>query len=138
MNVSIMNARIEKSRSPSPTRRRGIPRRARDLVELAVNAGDSYSAAAVYDIASGAERQRLRALMFGARRGALTLARWEHTPASVLRALADFDDPAVKVRLDKNAGSTDPVLLKLYHGEDDRRLVRLIAGHQHAPVELLQ
>lgn len=138
MNVSIMKVQIQKPHRSSPKRKRGVPRRARDLVELAVNAGDPYSAAAVYDIASGAERQRLKALMFGTRRGALTLARWEHTPASVLQALAEFEDPAVKVRLNKNAGSTCPVLLKLYQEEGDRRLIRLIAGHQHAPAAILE
>lgn len=113
---------------------------------------DPYCAAAVYSIASSEQRKNLEAVMFGKRRDALTLARWEHTPAAVLQALAQNTpwnrdirnrDVAVAVRLDKNPGTPSQALSRLYAGEGSDRgmnadLTVLIAQHQHTPTNVLE
>ena len=123
-----------------------IPDNAVDLVKLAIAAGDIYSAAAVYEVATGSDREQLETRMFGKRRDALLLARWEHTPTSVLLALANSaanKDSAVVVRLDKNPNTPSHALSKLYvdegkSGKGNSRLSVLIAQHQHTPVNVLE
>lgn len=113
---------------------------------------DPYCAAAVYSIASSEQRKDLEAVMFGKRRDALMLARWEHTSAAVLQALAQniswnrdigSRDVAVAVRLDKNPGTPSLALSRLYAGEGNDRgknadLTVLIAQHQHTPTNVLE
>lgn len=115
---------------------------------------DPYCVAAVYSIASSEQRKELEAVMFGKRRDALMLARWEHTPAAVLQALAQNiswnrdigsrdRDVAVAVRLDKNPGTPSQALSRLYAGEGNDRgknaaLTVLIAQHQHTPTNVLE
>ena len=108
---------------------------------------DPYCAAAIYSIASSEQRKALEAVMFGKRRNALMLARWEHTPAAVLQALSKEismnSDAAVVVRLDKNPGTPSQALSRLYAGEGDGRgrnttLTVLIAQHQHTPTSVLE
>jgi hypothetical protein len=113
------------------------------LVNLALKAGDPYSAAAVHMLASGEDKKKLEALMFSKRRDALSLARWEHTPASVLEALSSTSDNAVVVRLDKNPNTPSQALSRLY---DDKKgvnkgslsLTVLIAQHQHTSLAVLK
>ena len=66
-----------------------IPENAADLVELAIKSSDAYIAAAVHKVASESDKVKLESLMFGKRRNALMLAKWEYTPASVLLALSN-------------------------------------------------
>lgn len=120
-----------------------IPDDAVDLVKLAIKAGDIYSAAAVHKVSTGRDRKQLESLMFGKRRDALMLARWEHTPPSVLEVLSNSADRAVVVRLDKNPNAPDLVLSKLYAEEVSARkgnlcLTVLIAQHQHTPMSVLE
>ncbi len=124
----------------------GMPAKATDLVRLAIKAGDPYCAAAVHNIATGRDKRRLEALMFDKRRNTLLLARWEHTPASVLEAIANSSagngDSGVVIRLDKNPNATAKALSQLYVGQADVRQLNsdftvLIAQHLHSPVSVL-
>jgi hypothetical protein len=133
--MSALNTKPGKTSRQRPDL--AIPDNAVDLVQLAIKAGDPYSAAAVYEVATGDDRKRLESLMFGERRNALMLARWEHTPASVLQGLSGLGDFAVRVKLDKNPGTTGPILSKLYRGERHAALIGLIAQHRHTPEEVL-
>lgn len=122
------------------------------LVNKAIKVNDVYCAAAVYDIANDAQRQVLEAIMFGKRRDALMLARWEHTPAAVLQALSANNvdkgsavklDSAIELRLDKNPNTPSQALSDLYvEGIKDSKkntsLTTLIAQHQHTPVNVLE
>lgn len=128
------------------------PKTAAALVEAAMQSVDPYCAAAVYRIASSEARKELEAVMFGKRRDALMLARWEHTPAAVLQALAQnvsrdmeagTSDAAVEVRLDKNPGTPSLALSRLYAVEGGGEgkhaaLTVLIAQHQHTPISVLE
>lgn len=119
------------------------PNTAADLVRVVVQTGDPYCAAAVYGIASSEQRKVLEAIMFGKRRDALKLARWEHTPAAVLQALSNGSDAGVEVRLDKNPGTPSRALSQLYAGEHsvggrNAVLTVLIAQHQHTPIDVLE
>ncbi|MDI1309416.1 MAG: hypothetical protein PSV17_08275 [Methylotenera sp.] len=113
------------------------------LVNLALKARDPYSATAVYSIAEGKQKHQLKELMFGKRRDALALARWEHTPASVLEALCSTSDDAIVVRLDKNQNTPTLAISKLYVAENQRSkcstsLTVLVAQHRHASPSILK
>jgi hypothetical protein len=96
-----------------------FPDHASELVSLALKTEDVYSAAAVYVVATGESKRKLETVMFSKRRDALLLARWEHTPASVLAALSGKSDRAIASRLDKNPNSSNQVLSKLYLDKRD-------------------
>jgi hypothetical protein len=120
-----------------------IPDNADDLVKLAINTGDVYIAAAVHKVATRNDRKQLESLMFGKRRNALMLARWEHTPESVLQALSSSTDRAVVLRLDKNPNTPSHAMSNLYAEEQDGfkrtlSLTMLIAQHQHTPISILE
>lgn len=111
------------------------------LVHLAIRSCDPYVAAAVHELATGLSKLELEALICGTRRTALAIARWEHTPASVLSALSSIHDAAIELRLDKNPGTSSGVLSQLY--EDASRkgqsgLTRLIAQHLNSGTEVLR
>jgi hypothetical protein len=119
------------------------------LVDKAIASQDIYCAAAVHSLGSRAQQVALEQLMFTQRRDALSLASWEHTPASVLQALAchigAYGDRhhALKLRLDKNANTPSLVLSQLYASDQDYvnapvKLSVLIAQHNNAPTELLE
>ena len=117
-----------------------------DLVRKAIETEDIYCAAAVYDIANSNERSALKNLMFSKRRNALLLARWEHTPASVLQALSEDDlnasDSAILIRLDKNPNTPAQALSQHYEYEKSSKqrlsLMVLVAHHLHTPIEVLE
>jgi len=120
-----------------------LPDNAAALVDLALKAGDPYSAAAVHAIAAGKARRKLEELMFSKRRDALALARWEHTPASVLEALCGAADEAIVVRLDKNQNTPAQAISKLYVAEslsskNSSGLTVLVAQHRHASLAVLK
>jgi hypothetical protein len=116
---------------------RDVPARVEDLAALALVTGDLHAAAAVYEAASPKLRERLAAMMFSQRRNALMLARWEHTPPSVLARLTGYSDTAIRLRLDKHAGTPSQALADLYRDEKQIALIRLIAQHRQAPSDLL-
>jgi hypothetical protein len=119
------------------------------LVDKAIASQDIYCAAAVHSLGSRAQQVALEQLMFSQRRDALSLASWEHTPASVLQALAshiassgDRHD-ALKMRLDKNANTPALALSQLYASNTDcvkapLKLSVLIAQHNNTPTEVLE
>jgi len=123
-----------------------------DLVRKVIETGDVYCAAAVYDIANNTERSELKYLMFSKRRNALLLARWEHTPASVLLALfednlnasasANYSDNAILIRLGKNPNTPAQALSQHYEYEKSTKqrlnLMELVARHQHTPIVVLE
>ena len=121
-----------------------------DLVRKAIETGDIYCAAAVYDIATNNERSALNNLMFSKRRNALLLARWEHTPASVLLALseqvlsnsANKGDDAILMRLEKNPNTSAQALSQHYECDKSSKqrlnLMVLVAQHQHSPIAVLE
>ena len=125
-----------------------------DLVRKAIETGDIYCAAAVYDIANNTERSELKYLMFSKRRNALLLARWEHTPVSVLLELsednlnasasasANHSDSAILIRLDKNPNTPAQALSQHYEYEKRTKqtlsLMVLVARHQHTPIGVLE
>lgn len=117
-----------------------------DLVRKAIETGDIYCAAAVYDIANSNERGELKNLMFSKRRNALLLSCWEHTPASVLQALSEDDlnatDSAILIRLDKNPNTPAQALSQHYKNEQSTKkrlsLRVLVAHHKHTPIEVLE
>ncbi|MDI1360875.1 hypothetical protein [Methylotenera sp.] len=120
-----------------------LPECAAALVDLALKAGDPYSAAAVHVIAAGKARRKLEELMFSKRRDALALARWEHTPASVLEALCGASDEAIVVRLDKNQNTPAQAISRLYVTEslsskNSLSLTVLVAQHRHASLAVLR
>lgn len=126
-----------------------VPTTATGLVKKALKVGDAYCAAAVYSIADSMQRNVLRSLMFGKRRDALMLARWEHTPPEVLQAISHHRndaDSALTTRLRKNPGMPSAALSGLYVKEaengskvvNDPALTLLIARHQHTPIDVLE
>ncbi len=121
----------------------GIPNNADDLVKLAIKTGDVYIAAAVHEIATGNDKTQLESLMFGKRRNALMLARWDHTPASALQALSNSTDRAVVLRLDKNPNTPSHAMPNLYSEKEEGfkrnlSLTMLIAQHKHTPISILE
>jgi hypothetical protein len=111
------------------------------LVQLAIKTRDPYVATAVHALATGFEKLELEALICGTRRTALAIARWEHTPASVLTALAGIHDDAIELRLDKNPGTSSSVLSSLYEDASSKGksgLTRLIAQHLNSGTEVLK
>lgn len=129
----------------------GMPDHIDDLLGLALASNDLYIEAAVHSWASADCRQQLEALMFAKRRNALLLAKWEHTPASVLEALSqrvvstnvDVVDTSVAMRLDKNPNTSAQVLTQLYAGQRKLKplyadFMLLIAQHAHTPASVLQ
>jgi hypothetical protein len=120
-----------------------LPDSAAVLVDLALKAGDPYSAAAVHGIAVGVDKTKLEQVMFSKRRDALALARWEHAPASVLDALCGVADEAIVVRLDRNQNTPTLAISKLYVAESQRSksglsLTVLVAQHRHASPSILK
>lgn len=115
---------------------------AKYLVDKAVEAGDIYSAAAVYQIANIEQRVLLESIMFGKRRDALVLARWEYTPAEVLNAICIhcLGDAAIALRLDRNQNTPAVAISELYDVErrSNNSLTVLIAQHQHTPNKVLE
>ena len=118
----------------------------KDLVGKAIEAADLYSAAAVYDIADSNERREVEQVMFSKRRNALLLARWEHTPASVLLGLSEYilsagEDAKLK-RLYKNPNTPAEALSRQYEHEKSTKqrcsLILLVAKHQHTPMSVLE
>lgn len=111
------------------------------LVQLAIKTRDPYVAAAVHALATGIAKIELEAQICGTRRTALAIARWEHTPASVLAALAGVHDEAIEVRLDKNPGTSAGVLSHLYEDANRRGksgLTKLIAQHMNSGSDVLK
>ncbi len=120
-----------------------LPDSAAALVDLALKANDLYSAAAVHAIATAKDKVKLEQVMFSKRRDALALARWEHTPASVLDALCCISDEAIVLRLDKNQNTSAFAISKLYVAESQRNkgnsnLTILVAQHRHASLSVLK
>jgi len=110
------------------------------LVSLALQAGDPFSAAAVYAVAAGKDKRKLEEIMFSKRRDALALARWEHTPTSVLEELSNTSDNAVVVRLDKNQSTPTKALSQLYAetNKTGSNFTVLVAQHRHASQVVLK
>jgi hypothetical protein len=111
------------------------------LVKLAIKAGDPFVAAAVHELATGALKQQLEQLILESRRTALSLAKWEHTPASVLTALSGIGDDAVDLRLDKNPNTAPSVLSNLYVDASNKgnlNLTKLIAQHRNSEAAVLK
>jgi hypothetical protein len=111
------------------------------LVKLAIKAGDPYVAAAVHELATGALKQQLEQQILESRRTALSLAHWEHTPASVLAALSGIGDDAVDLRLDKNPNTAPGVLSNLYVDASNKghlNLTKLIAQHRNSEAGVLK
>ncbi|WP_417542035.1 hypothetical protein [Methylophaga thalassica] len=114
-----------------------MPSSAAELISVALDSGDIYSAAAVYGLADFHDKQLLAKLLTEKRRDALKLARWEHTPADVLGLLAGMQDEAVRLRLDKNPATQTQTLNNLYCDEVDISFITLIAKHVHTSAEVL-
>lgn len=111
------------------------------LVKLAIKAGDPYVAAAVHELATGALKRQLEQQITESRRTALSLARWEHTPASVLTVLSGIGDDAVDLRLDKNPNTAPGVLSNLYVDASNKgnlSLTKLIAQHRNSEAGILK
>lgn len=111
------------------------------LVAAAISNGDVYSAAGAYSAARmGSENtEALSTILFVKRRDALRLARWEHTPASVLQAIGDRtnSDQMLQTRLMKNQNA--PMTSEIVEQVEvlDRSLLGLVAQHIKAPKALL-
>lgn len=111
------------------------------LVKLAVKASDPYVAAAVHELATGPSKRQLEEQFLGTRRTALALARWEHTPASVLEALSSMRDDIIGLMLDKNPNTASGVLSNLYidaSNKGSRDLTKLIAQHRNSEAGVLK
>ena len=116
------------------------------LVRKAIETADIYCAAAVYDIADSKAQGELNYLMFSKRRNALLLARWEHTPESVLQALSEKvlskSDDAILVRLEKNPNTPAQALSQHYESDKNSKqrlsLMVLVAQHTHTPIAVLE
>ena len=114
-----------------------IPGSAAELISVALDSGDIYSAAAVYGLADFHDKKLLAELITAHRRDVLKLARWEHTPAEVLALFADVEDEAVRLRIDKNPATQTQTLSHLYRDEADISFITLIAKHAHTSAEVL-
>jgi len=119
------------------------------LVDKAMASQDIYCAAAVHSLGSREQQAALEQLMFSRRRDALSLASWEHTPASVLQSLACHieangdEHHALELRLDKNANTPALALSQLYANDQDcvnapLKLSVLIAQHTNTPTAVLE
>jgi hypothetical protein len=110
------------------------------LVSLALKNGEPYSAAGVYTLADKADRKKLERNMFDKRRNALLLARWEHTPTSVLEALSCKPENAIVARLNRNPNTSAKTLSKFYEDrkDDNKSLRLLIAQHRHTSNRVLK
>jgi hypothetical protein len=120
-----------------------FPDSAAELVNLAIKTGDLYSAAAVHFIAIGDDKRKLEEIMFSKRRDALLLARWEHTPASVLEEISGVFDDSIMIRLEKNQNTPTRALSKLYVAESlskksNSSLTVLVAQHRHTSLGILK
>ena len=111
------------------------------LVAAAIENGDVYSAAGAFAAAqlSLENVEALLAILLTKRRDALRLARWEHTPASVLQAIGERanNDQMLQTRLMKNQNA--PIAGKIVKQTEvlDRSLLGLIAQHTQTPKALL-
>jgi len=111
------------------------------LVAAAIENGDIYSAAGAFTAAQLSLKnvEALSTILLAKRRDALRLSRWEHTPASVLQAIADRAnfDQMLRTRLMKNQNT--PVAGKIVEQIEvlDRALLGLIAKHTQTPKALL-
>lgn len=112
--------------------------KAASLISAALASNDVYQAVAVYEIAGADERRALRKIILGKRSQILALARWEHTPAAVLKVLAGIEDDGVRLRVKKNHRTSGATLTKLYKSESSLSLLRLIAQHRNTPVQVLE
>ncbi|MEY3746996.1 MAG: hypothetical protein RL194_455, partial [Pseudomonadota bacterium] len=115
-----------------------LPQSAAALVDEAIASGDVHCAAAVYELAGGKQQDVLHGMMFDKRRDVLMLARWEHTPAAVLRALCESSDDFVRLRLGRNQNTPVQALVGKEQPGANADLTGLIAQHQNAPSDLLQ
>jgi hypothetical protein len=140
----------ERSDASAPVRRRArtpaMRRHWRELVELALAADDVYAAAALYPHADEADRKRLGARLFGARRERLALAACTFADGAVLSELARLaaanDDETLKLRLARNPATPGDALALLAllakeHAAPALRLACLLARHAKAPHALL-
>ncbi len=115
----------------------------RELIGLALVADDVYGAAALYPYAQAADRERLAARLFGARRDRLALAAFAFAPPAVLAQLAELaaaqHDETLKLRLARNPSTPDSALEVLAAANQPAplRLWQLLARHAHAPHALL-
>ena len=111
------------------------------LVSAAIANGDVYSAAGAFGAAqlSSKNTEALATILFAKRRDALRLARWEHTPASVLQAIGDNarNDQMLQTRLMKNQKA--PMAGEIVEQAEllDHALLGLVAQHTQAPRPLL-
>jgi hypothetical protein len=137
---SVQGAGPAAQRRPrTPTMRRHW----RELVELALAAEDVYAAAALYPHADEADRERLGARLFGARRDCLALAAFPFAHGAVLAELARLaaanHDETLKMRLARNPATPGEALALLAdeHEAPAPRLACLLARHAKAPHALL-
>ncbi|WP_289284917.1 MULTISPECIES: hypothetical protein [unclassified Methylophaga] len=114
-----------------------MPGSAAELISVALDSGDIYSAAAVYGLADIDDKKSLAKLLTAKRRDVLKLARWEHTPTEVLALFADVEDEAVRLRIDKNPATQTQTLSNLYRDEADISFITLIAKHANTSAEVL-
>jgi hypothetical protein len=112
----------------------------RELLALALCAGDVHGAAALYPYACGVDRERLGEHLFGTRRDRLLLAALAFVPPGVLAQLAaravSSRDETLMLRLARNPSTPAGALEALAPGAGPRRL-QLIARHAQAPRKLL-
>ncbi|WP_245004937.1 hypothetical protein [Paraburkholderia sacchari] len=131
--------RARQRRARTPTMRRHW----RELVELALGADDIYAAAALYPHADHADRERLGARLFVARRDCLALAACAFAHGAVLAELARLaaanHDETLKMRLARNPATPGDALALFVdeHEAPARRLACLLARHAKAPHALL-
>lgn len=114
-----------------------IPQNASELVKAAIDSKDMYAAVAVHQLAQDQQRSILEDIFCNERRNLLMLARWEHTPASVLKVLAQQYDESVHLRINKNPGTDEATLKQQYLEVGSSKLVDLIAQHSNTSAEVL-
>lgn len=118
-----------------------VPRRRDELVAAALENADVFSAAGAFSVAQSDAKQvkALAQLLLAKRRDVLRLARWEHTPAKVLQAIADYagNDQMMQTRLVRNQNT--PMLSEVLERtvQLDRSLLGLVAQHTQVPRALL-
>ncbi len=111
------------------------------LVAAAIANGDVFSAAGAFGAAQLRSENvvALSTILFAKRRDALRFARWEHTPAIVLKAIGEIadNDQMLQTRLIKNPNA--PMVGEVVEQTEvlDRSLLGLIAMHTQAPKALL-
>lgn len=110
----------------------------RNLLDLSLDSGDPFLAAACHPYADSQDRSALESILVATSKLKRDFAGAAYTPASVLGCLARDSDKRIRLRVAKHPAATPAILAELARVETAEDLCARVAGHRNTPRSVLE